>query len=290
MKLGLSPYGLELHDYVTAAAAAERAGFESVWVPDHLAIPAAIGSRFPYSADGESGLHPGTQFYDACVLLSFIAAATSRLLLGTYVYVLPLRHPFVTAKAIGSLDLLSGGRVALGVGAGWLGEEYEALGVDFNARGALTTDAITVIRRLWSDELAAADAGRYRFESVGMSPQPGRTIPILVGGHSAPAVRRAAVLGDGWIGSPRMPSELAAHLAAMAPMIDHALEAAGRSRAQFELTSAIVGEPAADTLEIARDAGLARLIVSPWSARGPEPAAQAVERIEAIAARCVRAD
>lgn len=283
MRLAISPYGLALDDYVALAVEAEAAGFESIWVPDHLVVPAEIRSAFPYGRDGDSGLHPGTEIHDAMVLLSFMAAATSALRLGTYVQVLALRHPFVTAKAAASLQILARGRLVLGVGVGWLSEEYDAMGAPFGERGAATEEQIAIMRALWSREVVTGDGAHYPFAAVGMAPRPG-PVPIHVGGHSAPAIRRAARLGDGWLGSPWPTAVFAEHLAATVPAVERALERAGRPRDGFEITAAVVGLPAPELFEGAARAGLDRLIVSPWPGR-PQHAtlADAVRDLAAVA-------
>jgi probable F420-dependent oxidoreductase len=263
MHVGLSPYGLAVADYPALAQAAEERGFESIWLPDHLVIPQRVDSRYPYSPDGESGLVPDTEILDPWVILSFIGAATTRLRLGTYVYILPLRHPFVTAKAAASVDVLSGGRLLMGIGAGWLSEEFEAAGEPFAERGRRSSEAIEIMRALWTREVVTWDGDHYPFGAAGMSPRPDASIPVLVGGHSGPALRRAAALGDGWIGSPKTAADLPAHLDEMVPRIEAALEGAGRSREGFELTSGVMGPPS-DEAWAAASAALDRVILAPW--------------------------
>ena len=138
--------------------------------------------------------------------LSFIAARTTSLRLGTYVYLLGLRHPFVTARAFATLDWVSGGRAVIGAGAGWLQEEWRALGIDPATRGARLDEAIVVCRRLWTEETVANDGPCFPFAEVAFEPKPvQQPIPILIGGESAPALRRAGRLGDGWIGMSHTP-------------------------------------------------------------------------------------
>jgi probable F420-dependent oxidoreductase len=286
VKLGVSPYGLPLAQYVDLAVSAEQAGFESVWVPDHLIVPAQIGSRFPYSPDGESGMTPSTEIFDAWVLLSFMAAATERINFGPFVYILPLRHPFATAKATGSLQILSGGRLLLGVGVGWLAEEYEAMGGAFRRRGADTSESIAVMRALWSQDVVRGDGPAYRFHEVGMAPRPAQTIPIHLGGHSPAAIRRATELGDGWLASPRPESELRPLVAEMTELIDAGLRRAGRERAGFEITAAVLGMPSRETMSAAAEDGVDRLIISPWAVvQTPPSPSQVAEQVHELAGR-----
>jgi probable F420-dependent oxidoreductase len=168
----------------------EEAGFESLWVSDHVVLPRRIESRYPFASDGRATWSTSTPYIDAVVSLALIAAATERATFGTAVLVLPLRNPVVLAKQAASLDAVSGGRLKLGVGAGWLAEEFAALGVDFQARGSRFVDGVATLRATWSGLLP---------NDVLAVPTPAHDVPILVGGHSKIALRRAGALGDGWL-------------------------------------------------------------------------------------------
>src|SRR4051794_28570186 len=169
----------------------EQAGFESLWVSDHVVLPAEIASRYPFAADGRATWPTDTPYFDAVVALALIAAATERATFGTAVLVLPLRNPVVFGKQCASLDVVGGGRLALGLGAGWLEEEFAALGVDFASRGRRFEESLATLRACWTGELPGG---------VLAVPTPSPPIPVLVGGHSKPALRRARELGDGWLG------------------------------------------------------------------------------------------
>lgn len=182
-----------------AAEQAEALGFSDVWANDHLAVPAEA----PYP--------PSKSFYEPVVTLTWAAAATRRVGLGTSVLVLPLRHPVHLAKELATLDLLSEGRLILGAGAGWLEGEFQALGVPKANRGARTDECIEILRLCWERDPIDYD-GRHvatRMRDIRTLPQPGRRVPIWVGGVSAAAVRRAIRLGDGWHGVRLTPDELA---------------------------------------------------------------------------------
>ena len=185
------------------AGLAEDLGFSALWVPEHVVVPARYHSRYPYSDTGrmpERGEAADDTSPDPLVWLTYVAAATSRIKLGTGVFVLPQRNPLVVAKQTATVDYLSGGRLKLGIGVGWLREEFLALGETFENRGRRTDEYITVIRRLWGSRTVDFDGDYVRFaaSSLGISPvQPGG-IPILVGGDGAAAARRAGRLGDGW--------------------------------------------------------------------------------------------
>lgn len=182
----------------TAARQAEDLGYDGIWVNDHLAIPADA----PYP--------PSKIFYEPLITLTWAAAATSRVALGTSVLVLPLRLPVHLAKELATLDLLSGGRLILGVGVGWLEGEFDALGVPFADRGARGDDIIRILRACWSQDPIEyqPDVVTAELKGIRTLPQPGREIPIWVGGNSAPAQRRALALGDGWHGTRLAPDEL----------------------------------------------------------------------------------
>ncbi|WP_431267045.1 LLM class F420-dependent oxidoreductase [Dankookia sp. P2] len=184
------------------ARLAEAAGFDSVFAVDHVVLPDAYDSTYPYAAGGRL---PGDQFSampDPLIWMAFAAAATTRLRLMTGVIILPLRNPLVLAKQVATLDHMSGGRIELGIGVGWLREEFDALGVPFAARGRRADDYIAAMRALWRDESASFAGEFVRFHGVSCSPRPvAGAVPIIVGGHSEAAARRAGRLGDGFFPS-----------------------------------------------------------------------------------------
>ena len=178
------------------ARQAEDLGYDNIWVNDHLAIP----HDAPYP--------PSKSFYEPLITLTWAAAATSRVELGTSVLVLPLRIPAHLAKELATLDLLSDGRLILGAGVGWMEAEFDAMGVPFHDRGARTNDIINILRACWGE-----DPISYRpttvtaaLDGIRALPQPERKIPIWIGGNSQPALRRAKALGDGWHGT-RVPMD-----------------------------------------------------------------------------------
>jgi probable F420-dependent oxidoreductase len=229
------------------ARKAEALGYESVWLPEHLIVPLEMHSPYPYSADGTfpGGAH--VALHDPFVALSYVAACTERIKLGTGVFVLPLRNTVAVAKAAASLDVLSNGRFLFGIGVGWFVDEFAAAGMPFADRAARAREAIRLMRTLWREETPQF-AGR--FHSVppsGFSPkpvQPGGP-PIILGGESPAALRRAAALGDGWIGVAHTPESLQPLLASLR----RHLADAGRAGEPFEIS---VGT--APTLRLDRDA------------------------------------
>ncbi len=178
----------------------ESSGFSSVWVSDHVVMPAVVRSRYPYAADGAATWATDDPWYDSIVALAMAAAVTDTVELGTAVLVLPQRNPVVLAKQLASLDRLAGGRVVLGVGAGWLAEEFAALATPFESRGSRTDEWIDLLRSCWTGRPEALDGAHYQLPAdVVCEPTPARPIPILVGGMTPPALRRARRRGDGWL-------------------------------------------------------------------------------------------
>ena len=247
---------------VELAQAAEAAGFDSIWTVEHVVVPDGYQSRYPYSPTGRMG--SGLEDFpipDPLVWLAFIASATRTLKLGTAILILPQRNPVITAKAVASLDhLAGGGRVLLGIGVGWLAEEFGALGVPFDDRGARTDEYVAAMRVLWSQERASFQGRFVAFENVFCRPlPPERRIPIIVGGDTRAAARRAGRLGDGYFPARPAPAELLDEMR-------RAAEAAGRNPSDIELTVAAPAEPA-EIEKLARQ-GVARVAVPVSSAAG----------------------
>jgi len=182
-----------------AAVLAEELGYSDVWVSDHVAVP--TGADYP----------PSAYVFEPLVALTWVAAYTKRVGLGTTVLVLPMRNPLIVAKMVASLDHLSGGRVILGIAAGWLEAEFNALGVPFAERGQRTDEAIDIMRRVWTDDHITADypVHNAHFVSMRTKPQPQRHLPLWIGGHADVALRRATAVGDGWHGAFLSPEQTA---------------------------------------------------------------------------------
>ncbi|WP_235038145.1 TIGR03619 family F420-dependent LLM class oxidoreductase [Microbacterium sp. 18062] len=182
------------------ARAAEDAGFGSLWVSDHIMLPAQSQSAYPFSADGRADWSMDGDWYDPVVQLALVAASTEQIVLGTAILIAPIRHPYVVARQFASLDRLFPGRLVLGIGAGWLAEEFDAMGVDFRRRGALTDDWVRAVRTAWSGSVPAGVNRSYPAKvPMHSRPVPVNDIEIVIGGTSGAALRRAATLGDGWM-------------------------------------------------------------------------------------------
>ncbi|MCU0490187.1 MAG: LLM class F420-dependent oxidoreductase [Chloroflexaceae bacterium] len=184
---------------VTVARWAEELGYHSLWVTDHVALPVQCESHYPYRSHGRWDYPPETPWLDPLLALSWAGAAASRLKLGTSVLVGPLRHPVLLAKQLATLDYLSGGRMMLGLGAGWMAEEFATMNVSFENRGRRLDEMVALMRACWSGEAVEFQGQFYQASGFKMHPRPAQErIPIIWGGHSAASLRRVARLGDGW--------------------------------------------------------------------------------------------
>jgi probable F420-dependent oxidoreductase len=226
------------------ARAAEEAGFHGILLSDHLFFPGRLESRYPYSEDGVPGFDGATPFPEPWTTISAMAAVTERIRFATMVYILPLRHPIEVAKALGTVAVLSGGRVALGAGAGWIREEFDTLGIPFRARGRRMNEMIEAMRKLWTGQMVEHRGECFEFGPLQMSPSPSEPIPIYVGGLSEPALRRAAGLCDGWIGTGQTPEEAASYLDRLAQL----RREAGRADESFESIVPLVVPPDPEVL------------------------------------------
>lgn len=221
----------------------EAAGFDSVWVSDHVVMTEDTSrSYYPFGDDGSPGWDVEMPWYDALVVLAQAAAVTEHVELGTAVLVLPQRHPVVLAKQVASLDALAGGRVALGVGAGWFREEFEALGVDFDTRGRRFSEWLDLLQRCWQGRPGAVDGQHYQLpEGVIFEPTPARQVPLLIGGVSTVALRRAATQGQGWLGLQRTDRLEPAEVADAVQRMHAEARRAGRDPHELRVVLRIIG-------------------------------------------------
>ncbi|MFP6759066.1 MAG: LLM class F420-dependent oxidoreductase [Alphaproteobacteria bacterium] len=293
----------------TIARRAEDLGYAILAVPDHIVMPLAIDSRYPYSESGEFPGGPGTDCIEQLTLMAYLAGITSKIRLLSSVMVVPHRPPVMTAKMLATIDVLSGGRLTVGCGAGWMREEFEAIGAPpFDERGRVTDEYIRVFRELWSADEPRFDGDYARFANIGFLPKPIQKPhpPIWTGGESGPALRRAGLLADGWYpigGNPRHPLDTPARYAkALAKVLDVA-EKAGRDpntivRAYWAnwyserewirddgARRIFTGSPeqVADDIGWLKEAGVAHVLVSFLSATLSET----LERMERFAAEVI---
>jgi probable F420-dependent oxidoreductase len=246
---------------IRLAQAAEAAGFESIWTVDHVVVPGGYRSKYPYDPSGKLPSGEGTVFPDPLIWLAYIAARTSTLRLGTGILIVPQRNPMVLAKELATLDSLSGGRMILGAGIGWLEEEFQALGIPFAGRAQRLEEAVAAMRALWSQDQASFEGTTASFANCFLRPQPpGGTIPVHLGGHSRAAARRAGRIGDGFFPLGVSPEELPP----LIDLIQASAEEAGRDATAIEVTmqgSAVGGEEAAMAVEALRKVGVTRVLI-----------------------------
>lgn len=238
---------------------AEARGFESIWVAEHVVLFDDYESQYPYSPDGRFPGGGDTGLLEPLTALTYLAAVTDRIRLGTGICLVPQRNPVYTAKQVVDLDNLSGGRVDFGIGIGWLAEEFEVLGVPFERRGARTDEYLQVMRTLWCDETSEFHGDLYDLPACRMYPKPVQSPhpPVHVGGESDAALRRVARHGQGWYSFNRLPDQLPEAL----DRLDAALDAEGRTRDDIELTVCPYFNPVTpDMVEQYRELGVDRII------------------------------
>jgi probable F420-dependent oxidoreductase len=172
---------------------AEERGFDSVWVNDHVVIPDEFGANYPFRSDGVLSISSSSPFADALITLAYVAGITERVRLGVSVLVLPYHHPLDTAKKAATLDVLSGGRLILGVGVGWMREEFDALGVDFDTKTRNFDEQLEIMRAAWTQPTVSYQGEIFSFDPVGVEPRPPRPegVSVWMGGHSKATLRRA---------------------------------------------------------------------------------------------------
>jgi probable F420-dependent oxidoreductase len=245
----------------TVAKHAEQAGFESIWTVEHVVVPAGYESTYPYNRSGRMSGGEDAPIPDPLIWLAYVAAHTERLKLATGMLILPQRSPLITAKELATLDVLSHGRVILGVGIGWLREEFEALGVPFDNRGRRAVEGIEAMRVLWSDDQPTYHGETVNFDDARCWPKPlHRRIPVVLGGHTELAARRAGRLADGFFPGRSKPEEVAHLLQVMR----RAAEDAGRDPAAIELTLGALPDPA--FVERLLPLGVERIVLPPIGA------------------------
>jgi probable F420-dependent oxidoreductase len=251
----------------------EQAGADSIWVSDHVVLPREMNSHYPFAADGRANWPSDTPYFEAMIALALAAAATERVRLGTAVLVLPLRNPVMFAKQAASIDAASGGRLELGLGAGWLAEEFDALNVPFARRGAQLSEWIAIARECWTGFPSPRSSEDYILPAGTLSlPTPAHPIPILLGGHSARALKRVGAIADGWLGQQSATELDPRPIAEARATILAAAENAGRDGASITTVLRIVesaGRPeaVADALPLLAEAGVDEVIVDlTWEA------------------------
>jgi len=264
MKFGLafaSSIGTDPKSALEISRVAEQVGFESVWGGEHVIFPSKIESAYPYTSDGKVPATPETPIPDPLIWLAYVAAAAPTLRLGTCILIVPQRNPLILAKELATLDYLTGGRVELGLGVGWMKEEFDALGVPWERRGRRNDEYVEAMRLIWSGSHVEYHGEFVDFEPLTCTPRPaqGADIPILVGGDTDVAIRRAARMADGYF-----PGEGSAErLAELITAVGVECEKRDRDPGEVEINAmfgAHMKDPSAG-VEIMRDLGAGRIMV-----------------------------
>jgi probable F420-dependent oxidoreductase len=259
---------------------AERLGISTLWVPEHVVLLDKYRSRYPYSDDGQLPVPANAPIFDPFISLATMAAVTSKIRLATGICLVPEHNPLVLAKIVATLDFLSGGRVLLGVGIGWLEEEFQAIGVPWERRAQRTREYIESMRKLWGDEVSSYQGNFVKFEGVRSNPKPlkGAKLPVFFGGESGPALRRVAEYGDGWCGFNLTPDEADAKIR----RIEDLLKASGRTRSDVEFAVSPYTKPIkSDDLKRYRDAGADEVVL--FSLGPPQEEKELAASLEQIA-------
>jgi probable F420-dependent oxidoreductase len=271
MKVGLIPINIghpTVDDMIAVARKAEDVGIESVWTFEHVIVPMDYASKYPYSPNGKMGLPPEANFLDPLLALTSIASHTSRLRLATGVNILPQVSPLYLAKQAATLDFVSGGRFSLGVGIGWLQEEFAALNAPFERRGARFDDYVVGMKKVWSGDVVEHQSEFLSWSGFKSYPIPVQKphVPVIIGGSKGKAFERTAKHGDGWYA----PTASIDQLSPLLDQLDDACRAEGRDRATLEVSCMWI--PAAEGLDVVKryeDLGVDRLIVPVQALGGP---------------------
>jgi probable F420-dependent oxidoreductase len=275
MKFGINLVPVRPEELGAVAVRAEALGYESLWVGEHVVVPFEPVTGYP---GGRMPFQPRSRFVEPFTTIGYLAALTSTVRLGTGILILPLHEPHTLARAIATADVLSGGRLSLGLGVGWMRDEFDACGQSFENRGARADEMLAMLGTLFGEDEPSYDGKHYSFPRVGFDPKPTQQPhpPFLVGGSSTAALRRAATLGDGWYGTSDPPEVVAEHLARMREW----RRAAGRGEDSFEVTALLGWGQQYDEATVAAyaDAGVDRLVATPWSS-----SREALTGIEAFA-------
>ena len=276
MKLGLIPINIgvaNLDMMVGVAQQAEALGYESVWTFEHVIVPEDYSSKYPYHPSGKMGAAPETPFVDPLIALTAVAASTKTLRLGTGVNILSQVNPLYMAKQAASLDYLSNGRFMLGVGIGWLREEFAALGVPFERRGARFDDYVVAMKKVWSGEEFSHHSDFINWEGFKSYPIPvQKPLPVVIGGAAGKIYQRIALHGDGWFAPMGDPAELSAALTDLRAACD----ANDRDFSEIEITCMWPGVGGKEAVEALAEVGVSRLVIPVMGLPDPAEAMQKI--------------
>ena len=273
MKVGLIPVNIGVanaEQMVGMSQVAESAGVESVWTFEHVIVPVDYKSKYPYSPNGKMGAAPETNFIDPLIALAVVAAHTKKIRLGTGVNILSQTNPLLMAKQVASLDLVSNGRFMLGVGIGWLQEEFVAMGVPFERRGARFDDYVVAMKKVWSGDVVEHDSEFLNWHGFKSYPLPVQRphVPVIIGGAKGKIYERIATVGDGWFAPAGDPAELSKSLDELKAVCKRL----GRNYSEIEITAMWQPQTGLDTIRKLRDIGVARVVTFAMAAGDPTDA------------------
>ena len=276
MKIGIIPVNIgveSVEQIVSLAKMAESLNYESVWTFEHVIVPVDYESKYPYNSSGKMGMPPETNFVDPLIALTAVAAVTEEIRLGTGVNILSQVNPLYMAKQAASLDFVSNGRFMLGVGIGWLKEEFEALGVPYEKRGARFDDYVAAMRKVWSEEIVEHESDFISWHGFKSYPLPIQNpFPVVMGGVKGKIFERTAQLGNGWFAPTGDPSELKEHLESLKIECDKV----GRDVGEIEITCMWPGQGGRDFLEELSSVGVGRVVVPMMGAADPTEHLQSI--------------
>ena len=279
MKVGIIPINIgveSVEQIVALAKLAESLKYESVWTFEHVIVPIDYESKYPYNSSGKMGMPPETNFVDPLIALTAVAAVTKAIRLGTGVNILSQVNPLYMAKQAASLDFVSNGRFMLGVGIGWLKEEFEALGVPYEKRGARFDDYVAGMRKVWSEGVVEHESEFISWNGFKSYPLPIQNpFPVVMGGIKGKIFERTAQLGNGWFAPTGDPNELKTHLESLKIECDKI----GRDVAEIEITCMWPGQGGPDFLEELTSVGVGRVVVPMMGAAEPTEHLQNIAEI-----------
>ncbi len=251
---------LPTDELLELAKATDRSGWHGIAMSDHLFWPEVRTADYPYTPDGAPIWEPETAWPDPWVTMSAMAAVTTDLQFSTNVYVAPARDLMTVAKQVSTFAALAPGRVTMGVGAGWSKDEFDQTGQDFASRGRRLDEMMDALRELWKPGWTEFHGDHFDFDRLRMEPTPAEAIPLYVGGHSPPALRRAIGRGDGWIGTGYAPDEAEKMVTRVTDLLDEA----GRDRDSFEIVVTLYARPDLELYRHFAKLGVTAMMWAPW--------------------------
>lgn len=282
MKIGLIPINIGVKsadDIIGLAQLAETLGYESVWTFEHAIVPVDYESNYPYSPNGKMGAEPETNFVDPLIALTAVAATTKTIRLGTGVNILPQVNPIYLAKQAASLDLISNGRFMLGVGIGWLREEFDALGIPFERRGARFDDYVTGMRKIWSGDVVEHESDFLSWHGFKSYPLPVQNpLPIVMGGVTGKIHERIATHGNGWFVPESGATTMKEHLDKLRPACD----AIGRDMSEIEITCMWMGQGGKEALQQLEEVGVHRVVTMAGGEGGRDHISALAEQVLSV--------